>query len=141
MPKIEADIPNVHDAIFDDITSGLTRDHMGALPAFKPMSSINWTWGDLPGHEFSNAIDDAYSQIVHWKTNLLKVPPGASGKHFVAELACLLEAFAAGLKRDVKDDVIITHKFSQLMMKGRVRPALQLLSRETRSVPLSLDGD
>ena len=34
---------------------------------------------------------------------------------------------------------MITHKSSQLMMEGRVRAALQLLSRETRSGPLSLD--
>ena len=45
----------------------------------------------------------------------------------------------SGLRRDVKDDVMITHKCSQLMMEGRVRGALQLLSRETRSGPLSLD--
>ena len=46
----------------------------------------------------------------------------------------------SGLRRDVKDDVMITRKFSQLMMEGRIRPALQLLSRETRSGPSSLDG-
>ena len=52
---------------------------------------------DLSGHDFSNKIDDTYSQIVHWKPNFFKVPSGASGKHFVGELARLFEAFAAGL--------------------------------------------
>ena len=199
MPGIETDISNVRNAIFDDVTPSYCTS---TLPAFKPMSSINCTWGDLSGHDFSNKIDDAYSQIVHWKPNFFKVPSGASGKHFVAELARLFEAFAAGsafeafamkaamtlptlmlqkphtkskacdhiscpkprltlwekgdiaellqegraiqrslngLRMDVKDDVAITRKFSKLMMEGRVRAALQLLNRENRSGPLSLD--
>ena len=51
-------------------------------------------WGDLSGQVFSNLIDDAYSQIAHWKANLFKVPSGSIGKQFVAEIARLFEAFA-----------------------------------------------
>ena len=139
------------------------------------------------------------------RPNLFKVPSGASGKHFITELARLFEAFAAksafeafamkaamtlpalvlqkphamskardhvsclqscltlwqmgdiaellqegkaiqkslnvslSSRRDVKDDAITARTFSQLMMEGRVRTALQLLTKETRSGLLSLD--
>ena len=158
------------DAILDDVTPDT---HALALPSFKPMSCLNCTWGDLSGQEFSDAIDNAYSQMVHWRPNLFKVPSGTSGKHLVAELARLFEAFAAesafeafavkaamtlpalvlqegkaiqkslnvslSSRRDVKDDATTARKFSQLMMEGRVRAALQLLTKETRSGLLSLD--
>ena len=61
-----------------------------ALPSFKPMSCGKGTWQDLTGVEFSAAIDDAYLQIVHYRKNLFKVPSGASGKRFVAELLASL---------------------------------------------------
>ena len=40
------------------------------------------------------AIDDAYAQVVHWRPNLFKVPSGACGKQFIAELTHLFNAFA-----------------------------------------------
>ena len=43
---------------------------------------------------FSSLIDDAYTQIAHWKSNLFKVPSGSTGKQFVAEIARLFESFA-----------------------------------------------
>ena len=65
------------------------------LPLFKPMSSLDCIWGEKSGQEFSDAVDYAYGYIVHWKPNLFKVPSGAIGKRFVAELACLFEGYAA----------------------------------------------
>ena len=38
-------------------------------------------------------IEGAYNQIVHWKSNLFKVPSGSMGKKFVAELSRLFEAY------------------------------------------------
>ena len=200
--------------ILDDITMETSTEtqiesvaHMSpirVLPSFQPVSCPTCTWGNLSGHEFSSAIDGAYSEIVHWRPNLFKVPSGASGKRFVGELARLFEAFAAesafeafalkaamtlpamvlqkshaksksrdhvsclqrrlalwdkgdiaellkegkaiqsSLKasfsrRGAKDDVSTARNFSQLMMKGRVRAALQLLTNETRSGLLSLE--
>ena len=97
-------LPDVHttrdpsDAIFDSPSSvSLTtvdRTPPPSLPAFKPMSCLNCTWGDLSGQECSNALDNAYSLTVNWRPNLFKVPSGSSGKHFVCELARLFEAFA-----------------------------------------------
>lgn len=40
------------------------------------------------------AFDDAYSQVVHWRPNLFKIPSGACGKQFVVELTRLFNAFA-----------------------------------------------
>ena len=39
-------------------------------------------------------IDDAYSEVVHWAPNLFRLPSGAYGKKFVAELTRLFNAFA-----------------------------------------------
>lgn len=41
--------------------------------------------------------------------------------------------------KDVKDDATTARKFDQLTMEGRVRAALQLLTKEARSGLLSLD--
>ena len=65
-----------------------------SLPSFEPLPEPDYHWSDLAGPEFSKAIDDAYSQIVHWKPNLYRVPSGSSGKKFVSELARLFQAFA-----------------------------------------------
>ena len=47
------------------------------------------------------AIDNAYTLVVQWRPNLFKVPSGACGKQFVAELACLFDAFAAESELEV----------------------------------------
>ena len=44
-----------------------------ALPQFEPMLTANAAWHNLSGEEFASAIDSAYDQIVHWKSNLFKV--------------------------------------------------------------------
>lgn len=51
------------------------------------------TWQTRTGQEFSDVINDAYSQIVHWKHNLFTVASGAQGRHFVGGLASLLSVF------------------------------------------------
>ena len=56
---------------------------------------MNSSWGDLSGEEFTKVIDDAYAQVVHWRSNPFKVPSGACGKQFVAELTRLFNAFAS----------------------------------------------
>ena len=144
-------------------------------------------------------------QVVYWRPNLFKVPSGACGKQFVAELARLFDAFAAEsdieaialkaamtlpslmlqkphakskihdhisclqcrlilwdkgdiadllkegkalqklfvksqpFRRDTNDNASTACRFSKLMMEGRVRVALKLLSEDTGSGPMSLD--
>ena len=84
-------VPSSHDYSFE---SEVHQAHGGSLPSFRPAIGTEYTWGDLSGQVFTSLIDDAYSQIVHWRSNLFKVPSGSSGKRFVAELSRLYEAFA-----------------------------------------------
>ena len=46
-------------------------------------------WGDKDGKTFINSIELCYSEIVHWRKNLFRVPTG-----FVQELARLFRTFA-----------------------------------------------
>ena len=39
-------------------------------------------------------IDRIYSEIVHWRHNVFKIPSGKQGKAFVYEMACLFNAYA-----------------------------------------------
>ena len=64
------------------------------LPPFKETTCDNTKWQDLSGQEFSVAIDEAYSQTVHWIPNLFMLPSGNCGKQFIGELAKLFNAFA-----------------------------------------------
>ena len=66
----------------------------GALPASRSVSESNFTWGELDGKSFSNLIDTAHSEVVHWRRNLFLVPSGRAGKAFVTELARLWESYA-----------------------------------------------
>ena len=75
--------PTPHDGLIHDSTDSVT-----CAPSF--------TWGDLPGHDASHAIQAAYSEVVHWLRNHFKIPWGSSGKEFVQEISRLLRAFAEG---------------------------------------------
>ena len=181
-----------------------TSEQVRALPRFNPMSCDNASWQTRTGREFSDAINDAYSQIVHWKRNLFMVPSGAQGKRFVGELARLFNAFAnesaleafavkaamtmpalllqkpsaksksldhvnclrrrfalwekgdilellkegktiqrqlqgSRSRRDEREEARTAHRFSKLMMEGRVRAALRYLSKREHTGLLSLD--
>ena len=75
--------------------SEVHQAYNSSLPLFRPAIGIEYTWGDSSGQVFTSLIEEAYSQIVHWRPNLFKVPSGSSGKQFVAELARLYEAESA----------------------------------------------
>ena len=79
----------------NEIDTAITSmDVTQTLPSFKSISRMSSSWGDLSEDEFTKAIDSAYAQVVHWRPNLFKVPSGACGKQFVAELTRLFDAFA-----------------------------------------------
>ena len=64
------------------------------LPSFAPTNPYNqFKWGEIDGEKIAADIDSIYTQIVHWKHNLFKVPSGKYGKVFVQELACLFNAY------------------------------------------------
>ena len=158
--------------------------------------------GDIDGASYRNAINDAYSEVVHWRRNVFKVRSGRVGKLFVRELARLFLAYAEGttlesisltaamtmpslllqkphrsskvkehihclecrlklwtegdldgllregrtiqrrlpnLPRDPKSDQQLARSFAKLMMEGKVRAALRLISRQNGGPPLALD--
>ena len=55
-----------------------------------------FTWGEYDSEHFTDTLNAAYAEAVHWKMNLFKVPYGKAGKSFVSELARLFKAFATG---------------------------------------------
>ena len=51
-------------------------------------------WGDHDSVTFTDALSSAYSEVVHWKANIFKVPLGRGGKQFVGELSTLFYAYS-----------------------------------------------
>ena len=49
--------------------------------------------GRIDGEKIAADINSIYTQIVHWKHNLFKVPSGKYGKVFGQELARLFNAY------------------------------------------------
>ena len=77
----------IMDCGLNEIDTAITSmDVTQTLPSFKSVSRMSSSWGDLSEDEFTKAIDSAYAQVVHWRPNLFKVPSGACGKQFVADL-------------------------------------------------------
>lgn len=66
------------------------------LPQFTPIADPVCTWGEYDSEHFSDSLNAAYAEVVHWKINYFKVPYGKAGKSFVSELARLFRAFATG---------------------------------------------
>lgn len=66
-------VATTHDATSTQSASILTsqtsienQSSIYFLPSFEPLSDSDYQWNDLTGPEFSNVINDAYNQIVHW---------------------------------------------------------------------------
>ena len=54
------------------------------------MQSPVFRWGEVEGEVFSQAIQESYKEVVHWRRNLFKTPSGQAGKSLCASL---LECF------------------------------------------------
>jgi len=65
------------------------------LPAYLPMSSPTFTWGNYSGPEFTALVDTTYAEVVHWRRNCFSVPFGKAGSDFVSELSRLYLAFGS----------------------------------------------
>ena len=103
----------------DNITHTST---VADLPPFVPISTPNFTWGDLDGEAFVRTIDSSYDVIVHWRRNLFKVPSGKAGKAFIRELTRLFRAYADGSALE-----------NVAMKAAMVMPALLLQKPHARS--------
>ena len=58
------------------------------------MPLSNFVWGQFEGTYFIQVVEAVYSEAVHWRQNLFKVPHGRAGKDFVSELARLCRSYA-----------------------------------------------
>ena len=64
------------------------------LPQATPLADPTFTWSEYDSIYFTNNLNAAFAEAVHWKMNLFKVPYGKVGKSFVFEIARLFTAFA-----------------------------------------------
>ena len=65
-----------------------------ALPSFPLANPPNFTWGEKDGVKVKDDIDRIYSEVVHWRHNLFKIPSGKHGKDLVHEMARLFNSYA-----------------------------------------------
>ena len=79
----------------DKSTSVSDSSFYQQLPNFPPVSSTTFTWGNLSGVEFVQIVNDAYTEIVHWRRNCFTVPFGKAGRNFVSDLSKLYLAFGS----------------------------------------------
>ena len=78
----------------DTVSSPVDNVSTPELPSFAPTNQYNqFKWGEIDVEKIAADIDSIYTQIVHWKHNLFKVPSGKYGKVFVQELACLFNVY------------------------------------------------
>ena len=182
----------------------IPNSHQTTLPRFTPVPTPNFQWGDQDGESFTRGVDQCYTEIVHWRRNLFKVPSGKAGRTFVHELSHLFQAYAESsalegvamksamimpalllqkphsrsktkehvkhlerrlqLWKDgnlnslldegsaiqsqfdrvcrgkIKPTDQISRTFSKLMMEGKVRSGLRLISEGNNGQPLRLDN-
>ena len=106
------------------------------------MANATFTWGNHNSIDFKQSLDATFSEAVHWRPNLFKLPYGNIGKVFVSELARLFKAFAAGsalesvaLKAALVMPILLLQKPSQ---KAKTRDLITCLERRMK---IWHDGD
>ena len=58
------------------------------------MADTNFVWGEYDSSTFIARLSLAYSEVVHWRRNIIKIPLGRGGRQFVSELGRLFRAYA-----------------------------------------------
>ena len=72
------------------------------LPAHPDFQEYpDFVWGSVDGTTFTNKINAAYDEAIHWQTNIFKLPFGKEGKAFVNELARLFRAYAESSSMEI----------------------------------------
>ena len=72
------------------------------LPAYPDFQEYpDFAWGSVDGTTFTNKINAAYDEAIHWQTNIFKLPFGKEGKAFVNELARLFHAYAESSSMEI----------------------------------------
>ena len=67
-----------------------------SLPPFETPADPSFMWGDLPGEECVQLVNNCYDEAIHWKPNLFKVPNGNDGEKFVKEMSRLFRSYSEG---------------------------------------------
>ena len=72
------------------------------LPAYPDFQEYpDFVWGSVDGTTFTNKINAAYDEAIHWQTNIFNLPFGKEGKAFVNELARLFRAYAESSSMEI----------------------------------------
>ena len=71
MPGME--IPTIV-ADTGEVSDELNATTSYELPPFSEMSASKFIWGNRDGASFTDAVENAYNQAVHWRRNLLWSP-------------------------------------------------------------------
>ena len=64
------------------------------LPPYNQTKVSNFKWSDRDRSEVEDEINLIYSEIVHWRRKIFKIPSGKHGKAFVSEVARLFQLYA-----------------------------------------------
>ena len=70
------------------------HDNQCKLPDPSPIADPSFSWGNTDSETIIAHMNEAYDEVVHWKTNLFLVPFGSVGKSFITEVARLYRAVA-----------------------------------------------
>ena len=107
------------------------------LPPNSPSSQPTFTWGQLDGQDFSQAIPAAYAEAAHWNRNLFLMPSGNAGKDFVTELVRLFRSYAEASALEsvaLKAAMVMLHLLLQKpFASSKAKDHCEILSRRLRA--------
>lgn len=64
------------------------------LPPHEPMPPPRFSWGEIDSEAFIQQLNNAYTEVTHWRRNIFTIPTGKAGKEFVRELSRLFRGYA-----------------------------------------------
>ena len=84
-------------AALDSLLNDPTRSNPGSsydLPPFIPLNRPNFHRSEsVDGLTFTDLVNKAYQEVVHWRHNIFSVPSGKAGTAFVSELSRLFRGY------------------------------------------------
>ena len=81
--------PAALDSLLNDPTRS-NPDSSYDLPPFIPLNRPNFHWSEsVDGWTFTDLVNKAYQEVLHWRHNIFSVPSGKAGTAFISELSRL----------------------------------------------------
>ena len=92
--SLDETLGGTRESVMDSMHFG-TRpaDLANTGPAFMPLSSTRFRWGEVEDHVVSEAIARAYEEQTKWHKNTFSPPSGHAGAEYVKEHTRLLRAY------------------------------------------------